>query len=65
MTVGSNIAQVNGVPTDIAAFAGASGPDGSIQVVPTPDGRIFLPIRFLTNAFGRTVEGIGEVVVIR
>ena len=65
MTVGSNIAQINGVPTDIAAFAGASGPDGSIQVVPTPDGRIFLPIRFLTNAFGRTVTGEGEVVVIR
>jgi len=65
MTVGSNIAQVNGAPTDIAALAGHSGPDGSIQVVPTPDGRIFLPIRFLTTAFGRTVSAEGEVVIIR
>jgi len=65
MTVGSNIAQVNGTPVDIATYAGQSGPAGSIQVVPTPDGRIFLPLRFLANAFGRTVQAEGEVVVFR
>ena len=65
MTVGSNIAQVNGTPVDIATFAGQSGPASSIQVVPTPDGRIFLPLRFLANAFGRTVHADGEVVVFR
>ena len=65
MTVGSNIATVNGSPVDIATFAGQSGPAGSIQVVPTPDGRIFLPLRFLANAFGRTVTLEGEVVVFR
>jgi len=65
MTVGSNIAQVNGTPVDIATYANQSGPAGSIQVVPTPDGRIFLPLRFLANAFGRTVQAEGEVVVFR
>jgi len=65
LTVGSNIAQINGRPVDIATEARYSGPAGSIQVVPTPDGRIFLPLRFLAQTFGRTVHAEGEVVVFR
>lgn|GEM_PF-2396680 len=63
LTMGSNIAQINGVPTDIATFDGTA-PSGSIVITPTPDGRVFLPLRFLTNAFGLAIAYEGEVVTI-
>jgi len=50
LTTGSNIATVNGVAHDIATFAGASGPPNSITPL-NIDNRIFVPLRFVANAF--------------
>jgi len=57
--MGSNIATINGRSYDIAAFSGgASGPDGS--VIPLNiDGRLFVPMRFLANAFVMPVGWLG------
>lgn len=50
LTTGSSNATVNGQTVDIATFAGASGPNGSIQTINRND-RTFVPLRFLANAF--------------
>ena len=50
LTVGSTNAIVNGDTVDIANFAGASGPIGSISTI-NVNGRTFVPLRFLANAF--------------
>jgi hypothetical protein len=50
LTHNSTTAVVNGNNVDIAAFAGNSGPQGSIDVIIVND-RTFVPLRFLANAF--------------
>jgi hypothetical protein len=50
LVTGSSNATVNGQQVDIAAFAGSSGPNGSIQTMNRND-RTFVPLRFLANAF--------------
>ena len=62
LTVGSTQAVVNGVTVDIAAFAGASGPAGSITTQIIND-RSFVPLRFLATAFGYVVDASGFPVI--
>jgi len=63
MTVGQNYAFINGQRHDIATFAArdghGTGPTGSVTPM-NVDGRVFVPIRFLTNAFGRFVTFDGD-----
>jgi len=61
-TMGSNFATVNGQQVDIASFAGASGPANSIQPLNVND-RIFVPLRFIANAFLLPVGWAGGGVV--
>jgi len=66
MTVGSPVASINGVQTDIAAFAAryghSTGPVGSVNAL-NIDGRTFVPLRFLTNAFGRNVSTVNWPII--
>jgi len=50
LTNNSNRAIVNNQNVDIATFAGASGPANSVNTI-IIDGRSFVPLRFLANAF--------------
>lgn len=64
MTIGSPIAIINGVPYDIATFSAggtsaAGRGAGSIQAM-IIDGRSFVPLRFLVNAFGRHIDGSSQ-----
>jgi len=59
MTVGSPIATINGVATDIATFVGQPSLAGQIAPI-TESGRTYVPVRFLANAFGipfRSISG--------
>ena len=63
LTIGSNMAVVNGMSVDIASFAVGSGPAGSVraQII---EGRTFLPLRFVAQAFGYVVDGTSAWPVI-
>jgi len=50
LTIGSNMATINGQSVDIATFAGSSGPANSVQAIIVQD-RSYVPLRFLANAF--------------
>jgi hypothetical protein len=66
VTPGNPRAQVTGIPgtVDIAEFAGASGPIGTISPI-NIGGTVFLPLRFVTNAFGYEVTLEGGMVTFR
>jgi len=50
---------------DIATYVGFnSGPAGSVSVV-NRNSNVFLPLRFVSEAFGYTVELVGNVVIFR
>jgi hypothetical protein len=58
LTVGNNVAIVNGFPVDIATHGDfRSGPAGSVRPL-NVDGRIMLPARFLGEVFGYHVEAV-------
>ena len=59
---GSNFATVNGVQVDIATFAGESGPANSIAPI-NQGGRLFLPLRFIANAFDLPINWVGGGVL--
>jgi len=67
MTVGSNRAYINGEGHDIATFAAryghTSGPAGSVEMINTGV-RTYVPLRFLTNAFGRNVSTVNWPTVV-
>jgi hypothetical protein len=64
VTQGSNIATINGVEHDIASFGtGLSGAPGTIQPL-NIDNRIFLPMRFVAEAFGMRVSWDNGVAVL-
>ena len=63
VTQGSNFATINGTQVDIATFAGQSGPAGSIQPQ-NVGGRLFLPLRFIANAFDIPVGWDAGVVTL-
>jgi hypothetical protein len=59
MVPGETTGTINGVAHDIGEYSG-SVPAGSAVVYVTPDGRIYLPMRFLTTAFGNNLEWDAE-----
>jgi hypothetical protein len=59
MVPGETTGTINGVAYDIGEYSG-SVPAGSAVVYVTSDGRIYLPMRFLTTAFGNNLEWDAE-----
>jgi len=66
MQLGNNTANISGVgQVDIATFAGGhSGPANSVRPIILDGNRSFVPLRFVTEAFGFEVDASNFPVVI-
>jgi len=63
ITRGSNIAMLNGQPIDIATFDGTM-PAESLHPVAI-GGNVYLPLRFMANAFGFNIQVSGDMMTVR
>jgi len=64
MNIGATQATINNIPTDIATFAGNSGPWHSISPHVDEAGNLYLPLRFVSNAFGFKLEVFGSLITL-